>query len=174
LAVIIDKKAHAAIARRRGRGQDTTLYLRVEKVYGKGTFGGYSDLTVGWVPRPWPNRALTELPVGDVVLCMDSRVSRYTYWHDVTISAWRLGPFDLFTVDPNFLFHMQAWERTHPADQGRQRAPRHGERVGHGYLVQPVCVRVGAVVAGRRTYLLLSSFCVHPFRDHLSPVRCGN
>ena len=30
---------------------------------------------------------------GDIVLCVDARLRRYTQAHDLTVSAWRLGPF---------------------------------------------------------------------------------
>jgi hypothetical protein len=53
------------------------------------------------------------------VICVDRRVTRYAAWHDVTISAWRLGPFDMLMVDPTVLLEMQEWERTHPAAKPR-------------------------------------------------------
>jgi hypothetical protein len=58
-------------------------------------------------------------PGGEAVICVDRRVTRYAAWHDVTISAWRLGPFDMLMVDPTVLLEMQEWERTHPAAKPR-------------------------------------------------------
>ena len=120
MAVIIDEKARAAIARRRSRGRDATLFLRVETIptmYGPA--GGAPDLIVGWAPRHWPGRMLSVRPVGDAVVCLDRRIARYSTWHDVTISAWRLGPFDHLVVDPNVLLEVQQWERTHPSARSR-------------------------------------------------------
>ena len=83
---------------------------------------GHSDLVVGWSPRRQPDRALAVQSVGDVVVCMDRRVARYAHWHDVTISAWRLGPFEWLMIDPYVLPEMQEWERTHPAIEHRSTA----------------------------------------------------
>lgn len=120
MAVIIDEKARAAIARRRSRGRDATLFLRVETISGVHRPAlDMSVLVVGWAPRKWTDRTLAVRPVGDAVVCVDRRTARYSSWHDVTISAWRLGPFDHLVVDPNLLLEMQQWERTHPAAQSR-------------------------------------------------------
>lgn len=112
MAVFIDERAHAAVARRRAHGRDATLFLRRE-VY---PVRGGIVLDVGWAPRRWPRRALVVKQVGDVAVVVDRRVGRYTQWRDLTISARRLGPFeDLVVVDElRVLLEMQAWEQTHP------------------------------------------------------------
>ena len=124
MAILIDEKARAAIARRRAGGRDATLFLRLERFRGRGgPLVSYPwDLVAGWAPRAWPESDLTVRSVGDVVVCVDTRVARYTHWHDVTISAWRVGPIDLLTVDPYVVLEMQAWERTHPAIEDRSTA----------------------------------------------------
>jgi hypothetical protein len=120
VAIILDDKARDAIARRRARGRDHTLYLRIEWIDGlRGPGGATSDLIVGWAPRHLPGRGLVVRPMDDTVICVDGRVARYAAWHDVIISAWRLGPFDYLTVDPTVLLEIQEWERTHPAPEPR-------------------------------------------------------
>jgi hypothetical protein len=120
VAIILDDKAREAIARRRAQGRDHTLYLRIERMPGTwGRAAGIADLSVSWAPRRLPDRGLVVRSVGDTVICVDSRVARYAAWHDVTISAWRLGPFDRLMVDPTVLFELQAWERTHPRPEHR-------------------------------------------------------
>lgn len=115
MAIIIDEKACAAIARRRVSGRDTTLFLRVEKIPGgRGSVMGISDLVVGWAPPHLPNLSLTVRHAADVVVYMDRRVARYSAWNDITVSAWRLGPFGHLMIDPNVMLEMQYWERTHP------------------------------------------------------------
>jgi hypothetical protein len=51
---------------------------------------------------------------------VDRRVAEYTRRHDVTISAWRLGPFEVLLVDDasSVLLEMQEWERTHHCESG--------------------------------------------------------
>ena len=46
-------------------------------------------------------------------------IARYSYWHDVPVSAWRMGPIDLLVVHPAVLLDLQAWERMHPLDEQR-------------------------------------------------------
>jgi CheY-like chemotaxis protein len=127
VTVSIDEKARAAIARRRALGQDATLFLRVERISGRGGPLGHSDLVVGWSPRQ-PDRALVVRLVGDVVVLMDRRVARYTNWHDMTVSAWRLGPFEWLMIDPYVLPEMQEWESTHPVIAHRSTVVRARER----------------------------------------------
>src|SRR5919109_2399222 len=110
MGIVIDEPGQAAIVRRRAHGRDATLFLRREAYPVRGGIG----LDVGWVPRRWPRRALVVKHVGDVAVVVDKRVGRYTQWHDLTISAWRLGPFEhLVVVDAlRVLLEMQAWEQT--------------------------------------------------------------
>jgi hypothetical protein len=115
MAVILDQQAREAIARRRARGRDTTLFLRLEVIPARG--GWPHVLAVDWAPRRWPRRPLVERQVGDVTVVMGRRVARYTQWRDVTLSAWRLGPLERVVVVDELpvLLEMEAWERTHPA-----------------------------------------------------------
>jgi hypothetical protein len=115
VAIIIDEKAHAAIARRRALGRNDTIFLRVERISGRGGPLGHLDLVVSWSPCHQADPALALRLVRDVVVLVDRRVARYTYWHDMTVSAWRLGPFEWLMIDPYVLPEMQEWERTHPA-----------------------------------------------------------
>ena len=54
---------------------------------------------------------------------LDRRVAEYTRRHDVTISAWRLGPFEVLLVDDasSVLLEMQEWERPHPDEERLKR-----------------------------------------------------
>jgi hypothetical protein len=94
------------VARRRTRGWDTTLFLRHEVLpVGRGDI-----LAVGGKPETsrWS---------------LDRRVAQYTRRHDVTISAWRLGPFEVLLVDDasSVLLEMQEWERPHPDEERLKR-----------------------------------------------------
>ena len=114
MALILDGGVRTAIARRRARGQDDRLFLRVEAVP---MHGGYPHvLTVGWAPRRWPRHALVSRRVGDVEVILGPRIARYTQWRDLTISAWRLGPIEHLVVDEELLvlLDMETWERMHP------------------------------------------------------------
>jgi hypothetical protein len=51
MAIIIDERARAAIARRHARGQDATILLRVEVVPVRGM---HQMLSVGWAPQIGP------------------------------------------------------------------------------------------------------------------------
>lgn len=112
MALIVSGSAHDAVARRRARKKDTTLYLRVDTVPVR--TGDPHLLTVGWAPRRLP-RGVVKRQVGDVVVCLGPRVARYTQWRDLTIAAWRLGPLEFLTVKdaPLALLELREWERTH-------------------------------------------------------------
>lgn len=119
MAIILDERARAAVARRRTRGWDTTLFLRHEVL----PVGRGDTLAVGWAPRRWPRRQLEVRQAGDITVVVDRRVAEYTRRHDVTISAWRLGPFEVLLVDDasSVLLEMQEWERTHPDEERLKR-----------------------------------------------------
>jgi CheY-like chemotaxis protein len=48
---------------------------------------------------------------------VDARIRRFTQAHDLTVSAWRLGPFAHLVIPHawDVLRELQAWERAHPA-----------------------------------------------------------
>lgn len=115
MAIILDDQMRAAIVRRRARGRDATLLLRVEAIPARG--GVPHFVAVTWAPRRWPRRTFVERQVEGVAVCMDQRLARYTRWRDVTISAWRLGPLEHLVVEEELLvlLEMEEWERTHPS-----------------------------------------------------------
>jgi hypothetical protein len=86
MAVTMDERARREIARRRRRGRDATLLVRV------GRIGVQEYVAVGWASR---QRGVDEVVrlVDGVVVLMDERVAAYTREHAITISAWRWGPF---------------------------------------------------------------------------------
>jgi len=107
MAIHLDDGVRDAAARRRAHGRTAALALRLTPV----PHGGHA-LTVDWTAGA--ERASVEQR-GEVPLYVDERVARYAAWHDVSISAWRLGPLRLLGVvqEPRVLSHMLAWERTH-------------------------------------------------------------
>lgn len=63
---------------------------------------------------------------GALSLFVDRRILRYTQAHDLTVSAWRLGPLThLIIVDDVLVLHaLQQWEDGVPAPTApRQRDP---------------------------------------------------
>jgi hypothetical protein len=115
MAVIIDDHVRAAIAQRRAAGRDSTLYLRVELLPSRGFPS--RTLTVSWAPRYWPPRRLETREVNGQRVVMDRRAARYTLWHDLTITLWRLGPWTHLEVrdELSVLLDIEEWERIHPA-----------------------------------------------------------
>jgi hypothetical protein len=130
VAIIIDDQARAAIAQRRAKGHDSTLFLRVEAMRAKGWL--CRILTISWDGCRWSRRPLTAREVDDILVVMEPRIARYTQWRDVTITAWKLGPFTRLVVDdePAVMLEMDAWEQTHPlstcSPDGRYGVPAGG------------------------------------------------
>lgn len=113
MAIVIDDRAREAIRHRRASGRNPTIILCITVVPVRGV---HRTLSVGWAPRRNRRRDLVVQRVGDAVLSVDERVGCYARWHDVTISAWRLGPIEhLVVVDAwRVLTEMLTWEYTHP------------------------------------------------------------
>lgn len=112
MAIVLDNSAGDVIARRRARGKDTTLFLRLER--GPLRAGVPWILTVGWAPLTRPDGTVVVQSPEDVRVYVDPRVARYAQWRDLTISGARLGPWAWLVVADPFAFeHMREWERTH-------------------------------------------------------------
>jgi len=111
MAIILDGRARAAVARRRADGRDTTLFIHIERVRAGGR--GLDVLAVDWAPRQWPPCPLAAQQVGDALVVMDGRIARYTRDHTLTISAWRLGPLARVWVagDVARMLDLADWER---------------------------------------------------------------
>ena len=109
MAIYVDDEVRGAVAQRRTRGRAAALALRLERVH----HGGHA-LQVEWACDD--DLALVAQTCGDVTVYLDRRVARYAQWHDVAISAWRLGPVRLLGVqhEPRVLAHMVSWEHSHP------------------------------------------------------------
>ena len=116
MAIILDDRAHAAVAHRRIHGRVAAINLRVAAIP---TFppGLQRTLSVGWAAQCKRRRDMAMRRGGDIVLYVDERLARYACWHDVNISAWRLGPIDHLTIVDEWrvLLELEAWEQTHPA-----------------------------------------------------------
>src|SRR5437588_10440952 len=93
MAIIIDERAHAAIARRRGR--EAAIGFWIAAVPHPGPASEPEVLAIDWASRRRLQRTqgLVRWEDGDNVLYVDARIMRYTQAHDLTVSAWRLGPF---------------------------------------------------------------------------------
>lgn len=113
MAIILDESALDVIARRRARGKDATLYLRLER--GSLRAGVPWILAVGWAPRYRPDRTLVSQLAANAEIHVEPRVARYTQSRDLTVSAARLGPWEWLVVADPFAFErMWEWEWTHP------------------------------------------------------------
>jgi hypothetical protein len=128
VAIIVDERARVALARRRRRGQDAALLLRIAAVPHPGPASDPEVLWVGWLSphRPRDLRGLVLWEVGAAVLFVDARLSRYTEEQDITLSAWRLGPFTrLYVVDQRLvLLAVQAGECRRRTGMGVDRSQR--------------------------------------------------
>jgi CheY-like chemotaxis protein len=119
MAIFIDECARAAIARRCGRGRESAIVLWVAAVPYPGPASEPEVLAIDWASPRRLQR--TPGPVrwedGDIVLYVDARIRRYTQAHDLTVSAWRLGPFAHLVIPHEWdvLWERRAWERAHPA-----------------------------------------------------------
>lgn len=112
MAIILDERARAVIARRRSRGGDDRLFLRLER--GSLRAGVPWVLVVGWAKRQRQEDADIVQRAGDAEVYMDRRIARYTRSRDLTISGARLGPWQWLVVADPFAFeHMREWEQTH-------------------------------------------------------------
>ncbi len=123
MAIIIDDRAFAAVARRRTRTGDAGILLRIVVVPVRGM---HRLLAVSWAPRDRCPGTLAVVRVRDVEVYIDERIARYTRWHDVTISAWHFGPIDrLLVVEAALdLLRIGKWEQTHPGCGHQQEAGR--------------------------------------------------
>ena len=109
MALILDRAARAAVMRRQSCGKDATIDLSAERM----PRGGYTVAARWGSPAPGTERHVVR--VGDAVVTVDERLTRYLTWRNITVSAEHLGPFEYpVPADPLLLFHVAAWERAHP------------------------------------------------------------
>ncbi len=111
MALILDGRARAAVARRRADGRDTALFVHVVRV--RAARHVLALLAVDWAPPQWLPRPLVAQQVGDALVIMDGRVACYTRDHTLTIAAWRLGPLARVWVvgDVARMLDLADWER---------------------------------------------------------------
>lgn len=127
MAIILDDSARDAVARRRARGKDATLSLRLDRSSLRA--GVPWVMTVGWTSRRRAENGFVLRHTGDVQVRIDLRIARYAQWRDLIISGARLGPWRWPVVADPFAFeHMREWERSHPDGE----APAPMARVGAG------------------------------------------
>jgi hypothetical protein len=139
VAIILDERAQAAIATRRTRGKDARIVLRIDHVSLRA--GVPWTFAVGWAPSNQPEATTILQRAGDVEVCVDQRIARFTRSRDLTISSTHLGPWErLIVTDPFAFERMQEWEQAHPQislppsvgagpvqhSPGRRRAPSAG------------------------------------------------
>lgn len=113
--IIIDDYARTACARRQARGHDPTIILRVHTVWHPGPGSEPEVVWVGWAAhsRPQQKHDLVPCALAGVVLLVDARMLHYVMEHELTVTAWRLGPWaHLLVVDDSLILReLQAWER---------------------------------------------------------------
>jgi hypothetical protein len=108
----LDERALKAVVRRRGRGREAGIVLRVE--HASLHAGAPPVLAVHWTTARRVEAALLLLDLDDVAVWVEERVARYTEARDVTISATRLGPFEWLRLDDPFAMeHLEEWEQRH-------------------------------------------------------------
>jgi hypothetical protein len=118
VAIGFDERAQAAIMRRRARGKDVRLFLKLHP--GSLHAGVPWFLTVGWAPRHWSDHTAVVQREGDVDLYMDPFIAGYTRSRDLTISSRRVGPWEwLMVAEPIPWDDMREWEQTRPEDASR-------------------------------------------------------
>jgi hypothetical protein len=109
MAILLDSRARDAVRRRQAAGKPSAISLHVTPVFHSG-----STLVVEWSSgrEAWAGDVLRQ---DGATLRVDPRVRRYARWHDIVISAERVGPFvTLALEDPLILARIRRWELTHP------------------------------------------------------------
>jgi hypothetical protein len=111
VGIVVDERARAAVNRRRSRGKDARLVLRVQRLSPK---TGFPDAAViGWT-RVEPPPELVEWHARDVKFFVEPRLARYAEVRDLVISAWRIGPWErIVLADPYLMLRVAEWEYTH-------------------------------------------------------------
>ena len=113
MAIKLEQNAREAIARRRKRGRSAEVDVHVAIIPARGVV---RQLVADWADPGDDREDRACQDVGDVKVHLGRRIARYSYWHDVTIAAWHLGPLErLMVVDePLVMLALEEWERTHP------------------------------------------------------------
>jgi hypothetical protein len=126
MAILVDACARAAMAQRRDRGREAAIDLRIAAVPHPGPGSDREVLWAGWATgkQAQQRRSHFVWAIDDAVLFVDPRIMRYAAEHDLTVSAWHLGPLShLEIVDQRLvLLDLQAWERQHRSLQPAARA----------------------------------------------------
>jgi hypothetical protein len=65
--------------------------------------------------------------VQGVLLHVDERVLRYSRSHDISITAWRIGPIERLAVDCMLGIDIDEWLRGHRLIEERDLLPEGGE-----------------------------------------------
>ncbi|HZS85896.1 MAG TPA: hypothetical protein VFE42_00200 [Chloroflexota bacterium] len=122
MAIILDPDVRRLVDERRSRGQsaDIALFVEVLPVHGAGS----RVLSATWSSRRRPAKAWIEQRVGDIVVHMDARIARYSRWHDIVLSGWRLGPLSRLVVEdePLVMMRLLEWLRLHPGVESQPAA----------------------------------------------------
>lgn len=73
-------------------------------------------LCVDWAPPRVLRHGVVMRCDAETELYVSPRVARFAQRHDVTISAWHLGPIEHLVLqdEPGVLWEIVEWERTHP------------------------------------------------------------
>lgn len=170
MAIILDERAQAAIRRRRARGNDARIVLRID--WGSLHAGVPWTFAVGWIPCSLPADTVVLQRISDVEIRVNQHIVRYTHSRDLTISSARLGLWEWLVVADPFAFErMQEWECIRPDDQEQPTvasaaapadtpAPRLEESNASSRVARSAEVRFPAPTYGDEERTLLASVTV--------------
>lgn len=126
MAITFDTSGQAVLARRRARGKNDTVFLRLER--GSLRVGALWAFVIGWAPRRWPEGVVACRCAGGVGLLTAPRIARYVRERNLTVSGARLGPWQwLVVADPFAYERMVEWE-TSRSDVTRAARPGRDQR----------------------------------------------
>jgi len=130
MALVLDDRCRAAVARRRSRGKDTRVFVRFER--GSVRAGIPWVVATGWVQQRRLPEDLEVQRICDADVYLEGRIARYCRRHDLVVSAARLGPFEwLLMADQYAADLIRVWERsssTAACDEGPAPAPETSDR----------------------------------------------
>jgi hypothetical protein len=129
MALVLDPHVLTVCSHRRNRGRDDRIVLTIDRLRGRaGAYTGFPEIIdVGWASHGLPSRTLASTSVEGVTVLLDRRLSRYADCHELTVSAWQIGPFSGLTIDPREIDEVRTWERRQRLPTG----PAEPETAGH-------------------------------------------
>ena len=110
MAVLVDREVQKVVRSRREAGKASTVWVHRIRLPRSGW-----SATVEWTRQAPPADSAVRMDVAGVSLWMDERIAAYARWHSLTLAVAKTGPFRSIVLDdPLLMFHVAAWETTHP------------------------------------------------------------